>query len=158
MRTKLFLAWAGIRWLLLMFVIAQAVQAPAVERPEVSPKPIRTWEGVSSWYGPRFHGRVTANGEVYDMYGPTAAHRQIPLGSLVRVVNPTNGKSRVVRINDRGPYIKGREIDVSYAVAQSLGFDERGLARVRIELIEVPKRLGQTARNRQDQTNRSAGL
>jgi rare lipoprotein A len=154
MRTKLYLAWAAIRWLLLMFVIAQAVEAPAVERPE-APKPIRAWEGVSSWYGPRFHGRITANGETYDMHGPTAAHLNLPLGSMVRVVNPKNGKSRVIRINDRGPYIPGREIDVSLGVARSLGFEEKGLAKLRIELIEVPKRL---ARKAPKPADRSAGL
>jgi rare lipoprotein A len=144
MRTKLSFGWAGIRWLLLMFVITQAVKAPAVERPE-PPKPLRVWTGVSSWYGPKFHGRVTANGEIYNMYAPTAAHPTLPLGSLVRLVNPNNGKSRVVRINDRGPVKPGREIDVSYAVARSLGFQERGLAKVRIELLEVPKRLAPEA-------------
>ena len=158
MRTKLNLAWAGIRWLLLMFVIAQAVEAPAVDRPDTAPKPIRTWEGVSSWYGPRFHGRVTANGETYDMYASTAAHLTLPLGSLVRVVNRRNGKSRVVRINDRGPYIDGREIDVSLGVARSLGFEEKGLAKVRIELIEVPKRLAQQSRDGEEQAHRSTGL
>ena len=74
------------------------------------------------------------------MYAPTAAHVSLPLGSLVRLVNPKTGRSMVVRINDRGPIIEGRELDVSYEVAQSLGFAEKGLARLRIELLEVPKR------------------
>jgi len=103
-------------------------------------KPVRVWEGRASWYGPRFHGRITANGETYDMFGPTAAHRTLPMGSIVRVVNVRTGKGRIVRINDRGPFIDGREIDVSYHVAQSLGFAEQGLAKVRIELLEVPRR------------------
>jgi rare lipoprotein A len=154
MRTKLTLTWAAIRWLLLMFVVTQAVEAPAVERP-ASPKPIKVWEGVSSWYGPRFHGRLTANGETYDMHGPTAAHPTLPLGSLVRVVNLQNGKSRVIRINDRGPYIPGREIDVSYGVASSLGFDEKGLAKLRIELLEMPRRV---ARKTPEPADSSAGL
>jgi rare lipoprotein A len=74
------------------------------------------------------------------MYGMTAAHRTLPLGSLVRVVNPATGRGRLLRINDRGPFIDGREIDVSYQVACQLGFESRGLARLRIELLEVPER------------------
>lgn len=155
MRSKGYLAWAAIRWLLLTFVIAQAMEAPAVVRPQPTAMPIQTWEGVSSWYGPRFHGRITANGEVYDMYEYTAAHRKLPMGSLVRLINPANGRSRVVRINDRGPVIPGREIDVSFEVARSLGYDEQGLARVRIELLEVPSRLG---RRSAQAVNRRAGL
>jgi rare lipoprotein A len=103
-------------------------------------EPLSVWDGTASWYGPGFHGRQTANGEIYDMYEPTAAHLQLPLGSIVRLVNPETGQSRVVRINDRGPYVEGREIDVSYEVARSLGFEEQGLARVRIELLKVPTR------------------
>ena len=72
-------------------------------------------------------------------FGPTAAHRSLPMGAIVRVVNLRTGKGRIVRINDRGPFIDGREIDVSYHVAQSLGFAEQGLAKVRIELLEVPQ-------------------
>lgn len=140
MRSGFFHIWAGIRWLLLMFVAATSVQAPAIARLAEPVKPIRVWEGRASWYGPRFHGRITANGETYDMFGPTAAHRTLPMGSIVRVVNLRTGKGRIVRINDRGPFLDGREIDVSYHVAQSLGFTEQGLARVRIELLEVPQR------------------
>jgi len=72
------------------------------------------------------------------MYGITAAHPTLPLGSIVRIVNPRNHRSQVVRINDRGPYVEGRELDVSYEVARRLGFDERGLAKVRVELLSVP--------------------
>jgi len=74
------------------------------------------------------------------MYGDTAAHPTLPLGSIVRVTNPRNHRSQIVRINDRGPYVEGRELDVSYAVAKNLGFDQRGTTRVRLELLEVPKR------------------
>lgn len=140
MRSKLFILWAGFRGLLLILVIVSAVEAPAVVLPLQPVRPIRVWDGISSWYGEKFHGRLTANGEIYDMYAPTAAHPTLPLGSLVRLVNPKTGQSRLVRINDRGPVIKGREIDVSYEVARSLGFEEQGLARLRIELLEVPKR------------------
>jgi len=140
MRSKLFILWAGFRGLMLILVIVSAVEAPAVVLPSEPVKPILVWEGLSSWYGEQFHGRLTANGEIYDMYAPTAAHPTLPLGSLVRLVNPKTGRSRLVRINDRGPVIEGREIDVSYEVARSLGFEEQGLARLRIELLEVPKR------------------
>ena len=74
------------------------------------------------------------------MYGATAAHPTLPLGSLVLVTNTKNHRSEVVRINDRGPYVKGRELDVSYEVARNLGFDQHGLAKVRLELLEVPSR------------------
>lgn len=146
MRSRLFLTWAALRWLLLMFVVAGTAKAPAVAQPSEPIKPIRTWEGKASWYGAKFHGRLTANGERFDMNGPTAAHRTLPMGSIVRLVNPRTGKARLVRINDRGPFIDGREIDVSYEVAHSLDFEEKGLARVRIELIQLPERKWSTRR------------
>ncbi|HXW54455.1 MAG TPA: septal ring lytic transglycosylase RlpA family protein [Candidatus Cybelea sp.] len=104
------------------------------------PKPLAVWECVTSWYGEDFDGRPTATGEIYNMYGATAAHLTLPLGSIVRVVNPRNNHSQIVRINDRGPYIEGRELDVSYEVARRLGFDQRGTAKLRLELLEVPSR------------------
>lgn len=104
------------------------------------PKPLAVWECTTSWYGEDFDGRSTATGEMYDMYGSTAAHPTLPLGSIVRVVNPKNHRSEIVRINDRGPYIEGRELDVSYEVARRLGFDQRGTAKVQLELLEVPSR------------------
>lgn len=139
MRSKIFIFWAAIRGLLLIFVITTAVEAPAVVLPLQPAKPLRVWTGLSSWYGEQFHGRLTANGEMFDMYAPTAAHPTLPLGALLRLVNTKTGQSRLVRINDRGPVIEGREIDVSYEVARSLGFESQGLARLRIELLEVPK-------------------
>jgi len=134
------MTWAAVRWLLLMFAVAQGLEAPAIADRADPPKPVRTWQGVASWYGPHFQGRKTSNGEIYDMYALTAAHRTLPIGSLVRVVDPRTNRGVVVRINDRGPFIDGREIDVSYEAARSLGFDHRGLARLRIELLEVPER------------------
>jgi rare lipoprotein A (peptidoglycan hydrolase) len=104
------------------------------------PQPLAVWECTTSWYGEDFDGQPTATGETYDMYADTAAHPTLPLGSIVRVTNPRNHRSQIVRINDRGPYVTGRELDVSYAVAQKLGFDQRGTAKVRLELLEVPKR------------------
>jgi hypothetical protein len=108
--------------------------------PNGQPKPIAVWDCISSWYGEDFDGLPTATGETYDMYAATAANPTLPLGSIVRVVNPENHRSQVVRINDRGPYVEGRELDVSYAVARELGFEQRGTARVRVELLKVPPR------------------
>lgn len=102
------------------------------------PKPIAVWYCTTSWYGDELEGQITATGESYDPAGATAAHPTLPLGSIVRVVNTRNHRSQVVRINDRGPYIGGRDLDVSYEVAHRLGFDQRGLAKVRLELLEVP--------------------
>lgn len=88
--------------------------------------------GIASWYGRAYHGRTTANGEVFDMNAYTAAHPTLPLPSLVRVTNLENGRSMVLRVNDRGPFLKGREIDLSRAAARALGFERQGLARVQV--------------------------
>jgi rare lipoprotein A len=89
--------------------------------------------GRASWYGRHFHGRRTANGERYDMHALTAAHRTLPLGSYVRVTNPATSRSVIVRINDRGPYARGRVIDLSMAAAAALQMRHAGTARVQIE-------------------------
>ncbi len=91
--------------------------------------------GIASWYGPNFHGKDTANGETYDMNALTAAHRTLPMPSFVRVVNLENGRALVLRINDRGPFAKGRIIDVSRRGAQLLGFKEQGTAKVRVQIL-----------------------
>jgi hypothetical protein len=109
-----------------------------IQFPMTAVKPIRSFVCLSSWYGGDFDGQLTANGEIYDMYGHTAAHPTLPLGSVVRVVNLRTRRSTIVRINDRGPYIAGRDLDVSYEVARELGFARRGTARVRVELLKVP--------------------
>lgn len=115
----------------------------ATPNPSIHPtghsKPLKSFVCLSSWYGGQFDGQLTANGEIYDMYGQTAAHPTLPLGSVVRVVNLKTHRSAVVRINDRGPYVPGRDLDVSYQVARELGFDKRGLARVRVDLLKVPQ-------------------
>lgn len=111
------------------------------------PRPLAVWICTTSWYGEDFDGHPTANGETYDMYAETAAHPTLPLGSVVRVINTKNHRSQVVRINDRGPYVEGRELDVSYEVARRLGFDQHGLAKVRLELLEVPTRPASYHRN-----------
>jgi rare lipoprotein A len=91
--------------------------------------------GVASWYGEQFHGRQAANGELFDMEALTAAHRTMPLGSIVRVVNLANGKHLYVRITDRGPYEKGRVLDLSHGAAVQLGMEHGGLAYVQVEIV-----------------------
>lgn len=93
--------------------------------------------GKASFYGTKFHGHLTSNGEVYDMYSMSAAHKNLPLPSYARVTNLENGKSTVVRVNDRGPFHEGRVIDLSYAAAHRLGVLAKGTARVRVEAISV---------------------
>lgn len=94
-------------------------------------------EGLASYYGKKFHGRRTSSQEVYDMYAFTAAHKTLPLPSFARVTNLDNGRSVVVRVNDRGPFHKGRIIDLSYAAAVKLGYRDRGTARVRVEALSA---------------------
>lgn len=91
--------------------------------------------GIASWYGGKFHGRRTANGEVYNMYAMTAAHKTLPMGTILRVKSLTNGRKITVRINDRGPFIRGRVIDLSYAAARELGMIRDGVKKVRITAI-----------------------
>ncbi len=91
--------------------------------------------GIASWYGPNFHGKLTANGEIYDMNDLTAAHRTLPLPTWVVVTNLDNGRKLKLRVNDRGPYAKGRIIDISRRGSQLLGFQDQGTARVRVEVL-----------------------
>ena len=91
--------------------------------------------GIASWYGPGFHGRQTASGQRYDMYAMTAAHRSLPFGTRVRVTNLENARSVVLTINDRGPFVDGRIVDVSKRAAQMLGFERRGKAKVRLQVL-----------------------
>ncbi len=101
--------------------------------------------GIASWYGPGFHGRTTANGEIFDMNAPSAAHRTLPMPSMVRVINLANGRRLDVRINDRGPFVNDRIIDLSRRAAQLLGFERDGLARVRVEILaEESRRLAES--------------
>lgn len=115
--------------------------APAVE-PTVAPRAVTApdrgdrsavepgWTWRASWYGPGFHGNLTANGETYDQWAMTAAHKTLPFGTQLRVTNVANGESVVVRINDRGPFIPGRDLDLSRGAAEALGF--AGVATVRV--------------------------
>ena len=138
MRRPLFVVWAAIRWVPLMFLIAPAMEAPLVALKSEPVKPIKVWVGNASWYGPNFDGKKTANGERFNAESLTAAHPNLPFGSWVRVVNTRNGKFEVVRINDRGPYQEGREIDVSYRVARKIGLINSGVSQVRLELMQLP--------------------
>lgn len=102
-------------------------------KPEYNPNYDKT--GAASWYGPNFHGRQTANGEVFDQFAITAAHPTLPLPSYVRVTNLENNRSMVVRVNDRGPFVSDREIDLSRRAAELLGYQGKGVARVRVKYV-----------------------
>jgi len=91
--------------------------------------------GIASWYGKKFHGRKTSNGQVYDMYAETAAHKTLPMGTMLLVKNLENGRNTVVRINDRGPFVKGRIIDLSYASAKKIGLVQNGTAKITITAL-----------------------
>ncbi len=130
--------WAAIRWVPLMLLIAPGIEAPLVAHLSAPVHPIKVWVGNASWYGPEFNGRETADGERFNAESLTAAHPNLPFGSWVRIVNPRNGRFEVVRINDRGPYQEGREIDVSYRVARKIGLIYSGVSQVRLELLQVP--------------------
>jgi rare lipoprotein A len=95
----------------------------------------KSWHGIASWYGRPFNGRRTASGEVFDMHKYTAAHKTLPFGTRLRVTNLRNGRQTLVRINDRGPYVVGREIDLSYVAARDIGILEKGLEKVRLEIL-----------------------
>lgn len=109
--------------------------------------------GIASWYGPGFHAKMTANGETYDQDDMTAAHRTLPMPSIVRVTNLDNGRSIVVRINDRGPYAHGRIIDMSRRGAQLLGFQNNGTAKVRVQVLADESRAVAAAAQRGERTS-----
>ncbi|MFP5309828.1 MAG: septal ring lytic transglycosylase RlpA family protein [Actinomycetes bacterium] len=110
--------------------------APTPERAERTAATVqRTWTGVASWYGAAFAGRTAADGSTFDPNELTAAHKQLPFGSMVRVTNPRTGQSVVVEITDRGPFIAGREIDLSRAAADAIGLRSRGHGTVTLELL-----------------------
>ena len=112
---------------------------PGQTQEAIKPIPARKFQvGKASWYGRAFQHHKTASGEPYDMHDFTAAHRTLPLGSWVKVTNLKNDKSVMVRINDRGPVIKGRILDLSYGAAMILGMGDDGVTRVRLDVIETP--------------------
>jgi len=109
--------------------------------------------GIASWYGKDFHGKLTSNGEKYDMHAMTAAHKTLPLGVYVKVFNKANSKETIVRVNDRGPFVKGRIIDLSNAAAKVLGVDIAGTAPVRIEALGYKSGSGYTGKVNYDKGN-----
>lgn len=114
---------------------APKVSKSNISSPKASQSQVKPYQiGVASWYGKQFHGKTTANGEDFDMFELTAAHRQLPLGTYAKVTNLRNGKWIIVRVNDRGPYVSGRVMDLSYGAARMLNF-RSGLERVRIDVL-----------------------
>lgn len=101
------------------------------------PRPKDVERGIASWYGKDFHGKPTASGEIYDMHGLSAAHRELPLGTVVDVTNLENDRHLRVTINDRGPFVRGRILDLSYGAAKELGMADAGLAKVEIRIVSV---------------------
>lgn len=101
---------------------------------------------VASYYADEFHGRPTASGEIFDMYGRTAAHRELPFGTMLDVTNTLNGRSVVVTVNDRGPFVRGRELDLSYGAAKEIGMIAQGTARVRVKVLTRDPRYAKSVR------------
>ena len=138
MLTRVWNSWGG--WLAALLAAVTFVLVLAT-KPAVSAAPPRAQLGLASWYGPGFHGQETASGEIFDQREMVAAHRSLPLGSLVRVTNLENGRRVVLRVIDRGPYgrnyRKGTIIDVSKGAAQRLGFIRDGLVEVRVEVMRL---------------------
>jgi rare lipoprotein A len=130
--------WSVAIFVALVIVFFTADRSPAPSVGDNSP----IQRGLASWYGRDFHGRPTAEGEAFDMYAYTAAHRSLPLGTHVRVRNLENGKVVVVRINDRGPYKRGVIIDLSRRAAGALGMVQDGRAPVRVEVVPGRTRVG----------------
>jgi rare lipoprotein A (peptidoglycan hydrolase) len=126
-----------MRWGGLALVVV-VLHACSLVRPVTPPVVDGRQEGIASWYGPGFHGRRTANGEVYDQYELTAAHQTLPLGPRVMVTSLTNGRSVEGRINDRGPFVGGRVVDLSYGAARVIGMVGPGIMPVRVEVLEAP--------------------
>src|SRR5215469_17380558 len=127
------------RVLSILVACVGAAPVPNHPVPQVKAKSSRTGPkpyqiGNASWYGKQFHGRTTSSGEDFDMFALTAAHRQLPLGTYVKVTDLRNGKSVIVRINDRGPFIKGRIMDLSYGAARMLDF-HAGVEKVRLDIV-----------------------
>lgn len=135
--------WFGRLALLTTTALALALASCAVVRPVAGPPPaapasVPFQEGIASWYGPGFAGRRTASGEVFDPSKMTAAHPTLPFGTWVRVVHAASAREVVVRINDRGPDVPGRVIDLSRAAAEALGIVQSGVAPVRLFLVDPP--------------------
>ncbi len=120
---------------ILIFLVLILLTACSSQRQVQQQRGAIIQEGIASWYGPGFHGQATANGETYDQNALTAAHRTLPFDTVVRVLNLENGKNVIVRINDRGPYVGNRIIDLSYRAARDIDMIGPGTARVRVEVL-----------------------
>ena len=135
--------WPWLGWLTLVVTVLLPGQQPAASTPAPASPP-RVQIGFASWYGPGFHGEETASGEIFDQREMVAAHRTLPLGSLIRVTNLENGRRVTLRVIDRGPYgrnfRKGTIVDVSRSAARRLGFIKDGLVKVRIEVVRMAPR------------------
>ena len=119
-----------------LVITALLVLTTGCTKPRVHPPGKKVFIGYASWYGPGFHGRRTASGEIFNMYDYTAAHRTLPFGTRVKVTNLKNGRSVIVRINDRGPAKKNRIIDLSYQAAKKIDMIRDGIVKVRVEVIQ----------------------
>lgn len=124
--------------IILVFVIG-ILQPGCFYSPIYPPSSRKLEIGLASWYGSKFHGLPTASGEIYNMYDITAAHKILPLGTWVMVTNLSNGKSLKLKINDRGPFVKDRIIDLSYAAARILDMVDEGVVKVRLEVLKIGK-------------------
>jgi rare lipoprotein A len=122
--------------------IVAAALAATIAFPSLAAKPGTVQTGIASYYHDSLHGNKTASGQVYDKRKMSAAHKTLPLGSRVRVTDTRTGKSITVRVNDRGPFIQGRIIDLSRKAAQELGIIQRGITPVKVEILSVPGRRG----------------
>lgn len=117
------------RWTLRPYRVMGETYRPKIDAVGTS------YEGIASWYGPDFHGKKTSSGEVYDMYDLSAAHKTLPMNTMIRVTNKYNKKSIVVRVNDRGPFVEGRIVDLSFSAGKKIGLDKTGIAPVTLEVL-----------------------
>lgn len=133
---------ASVFFLICLCLLKLNCTYPQVSGPRAQryKRPVRTFYGKASFYGPKFHGRKTANGEVFDQHKLTAAHKTWPFNTKIRVTNQKNGKKVVVRINDRGPFIEGRMLDLSYGAAKAINGVRQGVMDVRIDILEWGKK------------------
>lgn len=141
---RLLLRWRAALGLSLLVLLALGVACTSVR----APSPTVLERGYASWYGGKFQGRKTASGETFDTHRLTAAHKTLPFGTLVEVRNLDNDKTVTVRINDRGPFVRGRVIDLSYAAARQIGVVGPGTAKVELALVAEPERAAEAMRAR----------
>ncbi len=139
-----------------------AIAAPVPNREKATgaqaERVLKEMTGVASWYGPGFHGRRTANGERFDQNSLTAAHKTLPFNTRVRVTSLLNGRSVIVTINDRGPYVRGRTIDLSAAAAREIGMVGRGVGKVKLEILDTPLDVAHEGGSRAADTRETAAV